>query len=231
MKQAIIYSRFSPRPDPDRCTSIEFQESKCRAYCEAKGFDVLALYRDAGLSGKRADNRPGFQQALLHVTKIGGVLVAYDMNRVTRGIIDAVETSNLLAKHHADLAFVTQSIDTTNATGRAFFYFMAVLGQREREQTGERTAAKLQDMREKGLRISGQPRYGYKLNPADPKRVIPDLTEQAVIKDVLRWHEQGRGPREITRMLVKEGYPFRGHSWNHVTVIRIVRRYGPKKRP
>jgi len=230
MKQAIIYSRFSPRPNPDQCTSIEFQEQKCRAYCEAKGFDVLACYRDANMSGRRADNRLGLQQALLHVAKIGGVLVAYDLGRVSRGIIDSVNLTDRIGKSGADLAFVMDSIDTTTATGRYIFHLMAALKQYQREETGERTSAHLQNMHENGFRISQQPRYGFKVDPADRKRVIPDEMEQQAIRQVLRWHKEGRGPREIARLLVKEQYPCRGHSWHHNTVMRIVARYGRKKR-
>ena len=45
--QAIIYTRFSPRPkvrdpkDPKRfkeCTSIREQERRCSRYCEQKGY-------------------------------------------------------------------------------------------------------------------------------------------------------------------------------------------------
>ncbi len=230
MKQAIIYSRFSPRPNPDQCTSIEFQEQKCRAYCEAKGFDVLTSYRDANMSGRRADNRPGLQQALLHVAKVGGVLVAYDQNRLSRGIIDAVEIADKLSKAGSDLAFVMESVDTTTANGRFYFYLMALLAQHQREQTGEITSSKLQSMHENGMRISREPRYGFKVDPADPKRVVPDEMEQQAIRQVLRWHKEGRGPREIVRLLVKEQYPFRGHGWYHNTVVRIVARYGRKKR-
>ena len=64
MPEAVLYGRFSPRPSPEDCDSVEKQLERCRAYCCGHGYIVVAEHSDKDLSGGRADNRPGLQEAI-----------------------------------------------------------------------------------------------------------------------------------------------------------------------
>ena len=64
MPEAVLYARFSPRPSPDECDSVEKQLERCRAYAAGHGYTVVAEHSDKDLSGGRADNRPGLQDAI-----------------------------------------------------------------------------------------------------------------------------------------------------------------------
>jgi site-specific DNA recombinase len=228
MKQAIIYARFSPRPNPDQCTSIEIQEARCRAYCEAKGYDVIASYRDVAISGKNTEGRPGFQEALIHTTKIQGVLVAYDLTRLTRSILDAIKTADILKKHGAHLALVTQNMDTTTPIGRYIYHIFAALAQLGREETSERTRITMAFKWEKRERISSNPRYGFKVNPRNPKKVIVDPQEQETIRMILDWDRRGVTQKEMKKRLEEGGYRVRGNAWHLTTIRRILLRYRKK---
>ena len=239
MKQAIIYTRFSPRPNAGECMSCEFQEQKCREYCALHGMDVLAVYQDRSLSGKRADNRPGLQQALVHVCKDKGVLVVYALARLARSTKDAINLSETLAKQQADLAIVTQSVDTSTAMGRAFFKIMAVIAELERETTGERTAAKMAQMQKDGFRTGSRPVYGWMNDPKNPTkfvkkngkeikvagRTIKNPHEQAVIELVVRLHKQNRSNREIIEELDRLGMKARVSNWQSTKIQRIIDRF------
>jgi len=224
MKQAIIYTRFSPRPNASECLSCEFQEQKCRDYCDLHGMDILAVYQDKSLSGKRADNRPGLQQALVHVCREKGVLVVYSLARLARSTKNAIELSETLAKQQADLAIVTQSVDTSTAMGRAFFKIMAVIAELERETTGERTKAKLLQMQKEGFKVTKDPRYGWKVDPNDPHRIVKDAREQGIVELILRYHKQGLNYAQIGRELVRIGLHPRGDAWYAMTIKRIIDR-------
>ena len=247
MKQAIIYTRFSPRPNANDSMSCEFQEQKSREYCEYKGLDVLAVYQDRNISGKRADNRPGLQQALVHVCKEQGVLVVYSLARLARSTKDAIIIAETLEKKQADLALVTQQIDTSTPMGRAFFKIMAVFGELERETTAERTKVVLANMQNKGYRITRRPPYGYKLDPKKPTRyvkaengkwkkiagrIIPNPDETVIIGVVLNCYNRGMGWTQIKRYLEANGHlPREGNkSWPLSTVKKIVLRYAKQGR-
>ena len=239
MKQTVIYTRFSPRPNASECMSCEFQEQKCRDYCDLHGMDVLQVYQDRSLSGKRADNRPGLQQALVHVCKEKGVLVVYALARLARSTKDAINLSETLAKQQADLAIVTQSVDTSTAMGRAFFRIMAVIAELERETTGERTSAKLAQMQKDGFRVSSRPVYGWMNDPKNPTKLvkkagkeikvvgttIKNPTEQGIIELILRLHKQNRSNREIIEELDRRELKARVSNWQPTKIQRIIDRF------
>jgi len=235
MKQAVLYARFSPRPNADECMSCEFQIEKCRAFCEARSFDVVGVYRDDGISGKDIRNRPGFQQALIHACKIHGVLVGYHLTRLSRGIMDAVHICETLEKHKADFAIVTQAFDTTTPSGRFMFYVMAAIGQLQREETGARTKEQLKMMHSMGLRTSGFLPYGYEVDRTrtetrEGKIVFPYLKvvplEQEGLRAMCRWRREGLTFNEICRLMIDGGFkPRKGH-WHLSMVKRILNRAG-----
>lgn len=235
MKQAIIYARFSPRPNADECTSCDFQIEKCGLFCQARGFDVVGTYRDEGISGKNIRDRPAFQEALVHVCRIKGVLVGYHLTRLSRGIMDAVHICETLQRHSADFAIVTQAFDTTTPSGRFMFYVMSAIGQLVREETVERTRAHLRRMHGLGLRTSGKIHYGYAVDIDEwmrrsekgreqPERIVPIYSEQVVIKKILRWRNEGCTLKRICDMLTEAGDKPRKGRWFPSMVKRIVDR-------
>jgi len=230
MKQAIIYTRFSPRPKPDETMSCEFQEEKCREYCELHGLDVLAIYRDKALSGKNDKNRPGLQEAIQHVCDVQGVLVVYNMARLSRSIKFLVELSELLDKKQTDLVFVTQNIDTTTPYGRFYFHILAAVGQMQREETSNVTKDILLNMQKNGLRISRRPPYGFALDPNDKSKIISDKHEQGVLDLILRYHKQGLGLSAIITELNRIGLKPRAKMWYPGTIKRIIEKHLPKNR-
>jgi hypothetical protein len=50
--------------------------------------------------------------------------------------------------------------------------------------------------------------------------------EQAVIDRICQEHEQGKGLREIARLLDAEGITCRGRRWHHSTIKAILSRIG-----
>jgi DNA invertase Pin-like site-specific DNA recombinase len=225
MKQAVIYTRFSPRPKAHDCISCEFQEQKAREYCEYHGIDILAVYQDKSLSGKRADNRPGLQEALVHVCKERGVLVVYALSRLARSTKDAIIISETLEKQGADLVIVTQQIDTSTPLGRAFFKMIAVIAELERETTAERTRRILKYMQNNGFRVAGEAPYGYKFDPNDAKRILPNQDEINIINLCTRLYEQGKSLTMIMNYLEENGYKPRGKRWYVMSIKRIVEKY------
>lgn len=243
MKQAIIYTRFSPRPDVDTSMSCEFQEQKCREYCKLYDIDVLAVYYDKNISGKRADNRPGLQNAMVHVCKERGVLVVYSLARFARSTKDAIVMSETLKKNNADLAMVTENIDTSTPFGRFYYVVAAAFGQLERETTAERTSVALKHRQDKGFRVSRRTPYGYMLDPANPKKIIKDRKtgniktipcriiqnpdEQVVVNVIIGLHNRGFRIVEILHHLQDNDIKPRigTKMWQHSTINKIIKRY------
>lgn len=80
-KMVVGYVRVSTERQASEGVSMEAQEARIRAWAATQGLEVAAVHVDAGLSGGRADNRPGLQAALSDVCKRRGVLVVYSLSR------------------------------------------------------------------------------------------------------------------------------------------------------
>jgi site-specific DNA recombinase len=78
-KTATGYLRVSTEGQARERVSLEAQRAKIEAWCLANDIALSGIYVDAGVSGKRADNRPQLQAALEVVCRTRGVLVVYSL--------------------------------------------------------------------------------------------------------------------------------------------------------
>jgi site-specific DNA recombinase len=226
MPQAVLYARFSPRPNPDECDSVEKQLERCRAYCEGHGYTVVADFNDKDLSGERADNRPGLQKAIARACERKAVLCVYSLSRLARCTKDAIDLAERLSAAGADLAVIQENVNTRSPMGRFIFTLFSALAQLEREQIAERTSTAMRRHQAKGRRMTRADRcpYGWRPDPSDPERLIQDTDEQATIARIREEHRHGRGLREIARRLDTAGMACRGGRWSHTTIRSILLR-------
>ena len=221
---AILYARFSPRKNAEDCESVETQLDRARQYCGAAGMEIIGEYSDKGLSGARADNRPGLADALDHVCRVKACLVVYSLSRLARNTRDAIEIAERLNRAGADLASLHEKIDTTSAMGRFVFKLMSALAELEREQISERTSDAMLRHQENGRRMSDRTPYGWIRNPNNPALMVEDEHEQAVIQRIMSEHRAGVSMRQIGRDLESAGILCREGPWHHTTIRRIIAR-------
>ena len=223
-KQAIGYVRVSTEQQATEGVSLEAQAARIRAYAALNELDLAAIYTDAGLSGKRSDNRPQLQAALDHATRIGGVLVVYSLSRLARSTRDTLAIAERLEKGNADLASLSEKIDTTTAAGKMVFRMLAVLAEFERDQISERTTTAMRHKKRNGERVGKIP-FGYDL-AADGVQLIPNAAEQAVLELVDQLREAGESMRQIAAELTRRQIMTKdGRSqWTHSTIQGILNR-------
>ena len=226
MPQAVLYARFSPRPNPDECDSVEKQRERCRAYCEGHGYTITAEYHDKDVSGERADNRPGLQKAIARACERKAVLCVYSLSRLARCTKDAIDLAERLSAAGADLAVIQENVNTRSPMGRFIFTLFSALAQLEREQIAERTSTAMLRHQAKGRRMTRPDRcpYGWRPDPSEPDRLVEDADEQATIGRIREDRRRGRGLREIARRLDLAGVSCRGGRWSHTTVRSVLRR-------
>jgi DNA invertase Pin-like site-specific DNA recombinase len=220
--KTIGYVRVSTDVQVKDGVSLEAQENKIRAWAELNGAESVSIFLDAGLSGKRADNRPGLQQALAAVKK-GDALVVYSLSRLARSTKDTITIAESLDKRGADLVSLCEKIDTTTAAGKMVFRMLAVLSEFERDQVSERTRMALDHKRACGEKTGGDVPYGYLL---DEGRLLPHAAEQKALALIRRLHAAGHTLRHIARELEKQGYQTKtGRTqWHPQSVKQIIER-------
>jgi len=189
-RAAVIYCRVSTADQADNGVSLDAQRERARAWCKANGYRVAAEHVDAGLSGRRADNRPALQAALADVAEPGRVLVVYSLSRVARSTKDTLAIADVLDKAGADLVSLSESIDTTSAAGKMVFRLLAVLSEFESDLVSERTRAAMSHKKARSQRVSGRLPFGYDLAD-DGTSLLPNAAEQATLADIRDKRQHG----------------------------------------
>jgi len=224
MKTAIGYVRVSTEEQATEGVSLEAQQARLAAWCLVNDLDLASTYVDAGLSGKRQDNRPQLQAALDHVCRTGGVLIVYSLSRLARSTKDTITIAERLDKSGADLVSLTERIDTTTAAGKMMFRMLAVLAEFERDQIVERTKTAMSHKKHAGERVGKIP-FGFDL-AGDGVQLVPNAGEQEVLDLVRQLREAGESMRAIATELnrrqigTKEGR----RTWSHSTIQSILNR-------
>jgi DNA invertase Pin-like site-specific DNA recombinase len=226
MPLAVLYARFSPRPNAEECDSVEKQLERCRAYSLGHGYTVVAEHHDKDLSGARADNRPGLQSAIAAACRRKAVLVVYSLSRLARRTRDAIDLAASLSAAGADPAVIQENVNTRSPMGRFVFILFSALAELEREQVAERTSAAMLRHQAKGRRMTRSDRcpYGWRPDASDPARLVEDVDEQATIRRIREERRVGRGLRDIARRLDAAGMACRGGRWSHTTVRSVLLR-------
>ena len=113
--KAIIYIRVSDDGQVDG-TSLEFQESECKKYCEGKGFELAhEVFREEGESAKdlSLNNRAEFLRAIEFCRKNKNRIKAFvvlRVNRFARNTEDHMAVRKILAGYGTELHSVTELI-------------------------------------------------------------------------------------------------------------------------
>lgn len=226
-KQAIGYIRVSTEKQAEEGVSLEAQKEKIRVWCEMHEYELLCIEEDAGVSGKSMKKREGLRCALDKVGK-GTVLVAYSFSRLARSTRDLLDIAEYLQKKDADLASISERIDTTGATGRLVFTILAALAQFERELTGERTKSSLAHKKRVGEAYSPTP-FGFDRvedgNDTEKKRLVENFEELSVLKSMQEMRSRGVSLRGIATKLNQQGVkPKRGQIWYASAVKSVLER-------
>ena len=193
MPRAIVYVRFSPRPNAAECDSAEKQIERCRAYCRAHDYPVVAEFTDEDKSAGKPEELEHRSEAVAAVCAIKGILVVYSIDRASRDMRDALELVDGLHARKADIAFVVEQINTRGPVGRAMFQNFMVYAELQRNLIRQRTSSAMRYYQANGWRMTRADccPYGWRPDPTDAERIIEDADEQAVIELIREYRQQG----------------------------------------
>lgn len=153
MKRAALYLRVSTKEQTTENQRIELER-----VAQAKGWEIVATYEDAGISGaKGREKRPAFDMALKDAVRAKfEVLMSWDVSRLGRSLSGLVETLDQLQANRIDLYLHQQALDTTTPSGKAMFQMTGVFAEYERGMVRERVTAGLQRAKANGIKL-GRP--------------------------------------------------------------------------
>lgn len=225
--KAFGYCRVSSVGQAEEGVSMDGQRAKIAAWCAATDAELVEVFQDAGISGGKTTNRPGLQAALAAVCQgkgkgKGNVLVVYSLSRMARSTRDALAISERLRKAGADLASITERIDTTSAAGKMIFRMLAVMAEFERDVAGERTKMAAAFKRSKGEAWAHAP-FGQAKD--DAGKLVDDAGELVAIAEVVRLRAAGKTIRAVVAAMNAGPLKSRGGGrWHIRNVQRILGR-------
>ena len=136
--KVAIYSRVSTEEQAREGLSVEAQIDKCKAFCQARDWEVFKIYKDAGYSAGSL-NRPALELLLKDSQKKKfNIILVYKIDRFSRKLRDLIMVLDDLKEKNINFTSVTEQIDTTSAMGEAFFQIIGVFAQLERGMVKER---------------------------------------------------------------------------------------------
>ena len=152
-KRAAIYLRVSTSGQ-----SVENQRRELEQVAQRRGWSVVEVYQDEGISGaKGRDKRPGFDRMLKDASRRKfDVVMTWAIDRLGRSLVDLLDTIAHLQAVGADLYLDQQNIDTTTPAGKLLFQITGAFAEFERSMIRQRVNAGLARARAEGKRL-GRP--------------------------------------------------------------------------
>jgi DNA invertase Pin-like site-specific DNA recombinase len=153
-KRAALYVRVSTDAQ-----TVENQIRELRQVAERRGWEVIEVYSDAGISGAKGRNgRPGLDSMLKDASRRKfDIVMAWAIDRLGRSLIDLLDTIQHLEACGVDLYLDQQAIDTTTPMGKLVFQVTGAFAEFERTMIRQRIKAGLKRAVAQGVKL-GRPK-------------------------------------------------------------------------
>ena len=202
---AFLYLRLS-RDDNLEGESYSISNQKILLTKAAKdmGYTHLEVFSDDGVSGVTM-NRPGFKRMMAELEKgYAQAVFVKDLSRLGRNYVEVGKLMDtFFPEHDIRLVAVSDAIDTSEGESE-----MAPI----KNVFNEWYARDISKKRRISNKIKGnsgipmgQPPYGYKKDPDDPKRWVIDDEAAAVVREIFELHLAGLGSEQIAKHLEDNG--------------------------
>ena len=160
MTSVIVYTRLSTE---DQHGSTDRQEGACRAYAEARDWEVAEVLTDVDASAYQGTPRPAFDTLVdqAGIRSADGILV-WKLDRLVRRPVDFERLWDVADRRQVFVASVTEPVDSSSPIGLAMLRILVALAGLESATTGLRIRAMRRDEAESGKPPDQQ---GLRLHP------------------------------------------------------------------
>jgi putative DNA-invertase from lambdoid prophage Rac len=194
----------------------------------------IALWKEEGFSGATPlADRPVGKQMLADLQP-GDTVVCTRVDRLSRHMTSACEQIEAWQRQDIKVMLLDLPISPGmdwDAAATCCFHMLMAFAQFERQRMRERTDGGKRALQEQGLYPEGNPPFGYAIEHVGPRtrRLVEDPVEQATIRRALLLWDQGRGMKDIVRILAAEGHRNRaGGPIRSPSIYKWVEKVGPE---
>ena len=193
-QNAVIYCRVSSAKQVTEGHGLGSQETRCREFAGHKGYEVVQVFRDEGISGGLID-RPGMQAMLSFLRKRRKqgphVVLIDDISRLARGVkahIDLRASINdaggKLQSPSIEFGEDSDSIMVEN--------ILATVSQHQREKNTEQVVNRMRARVMNGYWCFSPP-IGYRYEKVDGhgRMLVPDEPNASLVREILKGFASG----------------------------------------
>lgn len=227
--RAVLYLRQSI--SREESISLELQEQAGREYCAQRGYDVVAVEADAGISG-RTWARPAVQRVMAMIDDgRAEVIVLWKWSRLSRSRRDWAVAADRAEVAGGRIESATEPIDVTTSAGRFARGVMTELAAFESERIGDVWREVHARRVASGRPANGKPRFGY-VYDVEAKVHRPDPVTGPVLADLYARYVGGESVYSLVRWLNASGYetvpgytpPGSNGAWSERSLRRVLDR-------
>ena len=191
--RAAIYLRVSTQRQAEKDLSIPDQRRSGGAYCERRGWSVVAEYVEPGRSA-RDDNRPVFKSMIDHALAAERpfeVIVVHSFSRFFRDEVHQALYVRKLAQNGVSLQSSTEEIGDGFA-GEAARRILGMMAELDNRQRAARVVQTMQENARQGFWNGGHAPFGYRTVVAEErgetvkKRLEIDPAEAEIVREMHR---------------------------------------------
>jgi DNA invertase Pin-like site-specific DNA recombinase len=233
LNNAIIYTRYSPRPEKDGdaerlaanedAETIRLQVDVCQRYAMMKQLCVSEVLKDPETSARKTplfEREQGWR--LKHLPR-GTHVICSKLDRVFRSTADGLLTMNHFKSRDITLHFADQSgctLDLSTGEGEFMFTILLSAAALEPRRTADRTSKAMKHRQSNGQRMTSVKTipFGQRIDPRDSSRTIPCSVEIMAAERASELHMMGISLRDIAKRLG----PIRGKTLSPQSVKLLM---------
>ena len=227
--KALIYCRVSSDRQVREGHGLEGQESRCRRYAQDHGYEVVAVFRDEGVSGGVIE-REGMQTLLDFLEENKGqeevVVLIDDIKRLARDLIGHFTLRKSIQSRGGRL----ESPSHRFGSGPEEVFMesiFAATAELERNQNRKQVRNRMQARLEAGYwPFYPPPGYTFAKVAGHGKLLVPKEPEASIIREALEGFASGRFPTQVDmqRFLQSKDFTPRRDRGKGMTYPEQVRR-------
>lgn len=205
-QKAICYVRVSSDDQAINGHGLESQESRCRQFAQARGYEVVAVFPDTFTGGGDYTNRPGMIALFSFVDAQPGenfVVVFDDVKRASRDTRAFLDLRDAFRKREIRVESPNFKFDDT-PEGEFIETIIAAQGQLERKQNRRQVQQKMTARLNAGYWTFPAP-CGYKFEKVAPhgKLLVRNEPLGSIVQEALEGYASGRfaSQNEVKRYL------------------------------
>jgi len=204
----VIYCRVSSAKQLREGDGLRGQERRCREYAQSKGYEVLRVFHEEGLTGSLLD-RLAMDELLAFLKERGRetVVVIEDLKRFARDVSVHFSLKLALDACGGRLESPLFRFEDT-PEGRFVETIVAAQAELERNQNRRQVRSRMLSRLEAGYWVfAPPPGYRYERDPVHKQVLVPDGRAE-LVREALEGFAAGRfsGQADVVRFLLRGGF-------------------------